>query len=87
LAAAAQANTLALAEQFNLTLQPLTGIALGPALGREIPTSPLPLVGAVFIGLLALVIMATAGFNYVGLTVAQSLRTAWADPVDALRCE
>lgn len=76
LAATAQANAPALAERFNLRLQPLTGIALGPALGREISTPPLPLLGVVFIGLLAFVIMATAGFNYVGLTVAQSLQRA-----------
>jgi putative ABC transport system permease protein len=59
----------------DLRVQPVANISLGPMMGNEIGTS-VPSVVAWFLASLALMILMTAGFNYVGLTVSRSLQRA-----------
>lgn len=55
-----------------LNVQPLKDISLGVVMGNELGSS-LPAPIAWFMSTLALVILLTASFNYVGLTVSRSL--------------
>ena len=57
-------------------VQPLWDIALGPAMGNEISSFSIPAVVVALLSALGLVVMLTAGFNYVGLSTARSLRRA-----------
>ena len=57
-------------------VQPLWDIALGPALGNEISSFSIPAVVVALLSALGLVVMLTAGFNYVGLSTARSIRRA-----------
>lgn len=59
----------------DLIVQPLEEISLGVAMGNEMGTN-LPREGAWFLLTLAAVILLTACFNYVGLTVSRSLKRA-----------
>ncbi len=56
-----------------LTVQPMVDISLGVAMGNELGVV-LPGVLAWFFAVLAFMILATACFNYVGLTVSRSLK-------------
>lgn len=56
--------------------QALDDIALGPVLGNEIASYSVPAIVIYFLAALAAVIMLAAGFNYVSLSVARSLRRA-----------
>jgi putative ABC transport system permease protein len=64
------------ADHTRFQLQALTDINLGEHLWNEIRYAFLPRPVAVILGLLALLILVAAGFNYVNLTVARSLRRA-----------
>ena len=55
-------------------VQPLWDIALGPVLGNEISSFSIPAVVVSLLAALGLVVMLTAGFNYVGLSTARSIR-------------
>jgi len=55
-------------------VQPLREIALGPILGNEISSYSIPAVMVFILAALGLVVMLTAGFNYVGLSTAQAVR-------------
>lgn len=57
-------------------VQPLKDIALGPVLANEISTFSVPAIAVYFLGVLGLLIMLTAGFNYVNLSVARAVRRA-----------
>lgn len=54
---------------------PLSKINLGPMVGNELGTV-MPKSAAFFLSGLALIILLTACFNYVGITVSRSLRRA-----------
>lgn len=58
-----------------LIMLPLSKISLGPMLGNELGTT-IPKGVAFFLSGLALIILLTACFNYVGITVSRSLRRA-----------
>jgi putative ABC transport system permease protein len=60
-------------QKINLSLQPLTEIALGPHLTNEIGTS-LPMVVVWILAGLALVVILSACFNYTNLSIARSMR-------------
>ena len=57
----------------DLIVQPLTSINLGVPMGNEIGVA-LPAIAAWFLASLALMVLLTACFNYVGLTVSRSLK-------------
>ncbi|GAB3996970.1 ABC transporter permease [Spirosoma daeguense] len=57
----------------NVTLQPLKEIALGPKLENQIGPNLIPLVVWILAGL-AFIIMLSACFNYMNLSIARSLR-------------
>ena len=59
----------------DLRVQPITEISLGTVMGNEIGAT-IPGVMAWFLASLALMILMTASFNYVGLTVSRSLKRA-----------
>ena len=60
----------------NFQIQPLWDIALGPVLGNEISSYSIPAVMVALLAALGLVVMLTAGFNYVSLSTARSIRRA-----------
>jgi len=57
----------------DLIVQPMSDISLGKAMGNEIGVS-IPGAAAWFLASLALMVLLTACFNYVGLTVSRSLK-------------
>mgnify|MGYP002628994562 CR=1 FL=1 len=59
----------------DLKVQRLADISLGIQMGNEIGTS-IPAVAAWFLASLAVMLLMTASFNYVGLTVSRSLKRA-----------
>lgn len=63
-------------EPMQFRVQALGNIALGPVLGNEIASYSVPAIVVCFLAVLAGVIMLAAGFNYVSLSVARSLRRA-----------
>ncbi len=63
-------------EQLAFHVQALGDIALGPVLGNEISSYSVPALVVYFLSALGLLIMMTAGFNYVGLSVARAIRRA-----------
>jgi putative ABC transport system permease protein len=63
-------------EQLLFHTQALDDIALGPALGNEISSYSIPAIMAYLLAALGAIIMLAAGFNYVSLSVARSMRRA-----------
>jgi putative ABC transport system permease protein len=57
-------------------LQPLSALPLSEALPNEIATGMLPSIIGYFLGILALLVLLAAGFNYVNLSTARSLTRA-----------
>lgn len=57
-------------------LQPLSALPLSEALPNEIATGMLPASVGYFLGILAILVLLAAGFNYVNLSTAQSLTRA-----------
>ena len=62
--------------RLDFQIQPLRDIALGPVLGNEISSYSVPAVLVALLATLGLVVMLTAGFNYVSLSTARSIRRA-----------
>lgn len=62
--------------EYKLSLQPLTGIALGPELVNQIGRGVMENVGLYIFLVIAFVIMLPVIFNYVSLTMARSLKRA-----------
>ena len=56
--------------------QPLRAIALGPVVGNEISSYSIPALLVYFLAALGLIVMMTAGFNYVSLSTARAVRRA-----------
>lgn len=63
-------------ERINFRVQPLKAVALGPVLSNEIASYSVPALAVYLLGALGLVIMLTAGFSYVNLSVARAVRRA-----------
>ncbi|MCS3858684.1 ABC transporter permease [Salinibacter ruber] len=57
-------------------LQPLSALPLSEALPNEIATGMLPASVGYFLGILAILVLLAAGFNYVNLSTARSLTRA-----------
>jgi len=57
-------------------VQALKDIALGPPLGNEISSYSVPALVVYFLAVLGLIIMVSAGFNYVSLSVARAMKRA-----------
>ena len=72
----AEAHYAGKEEQLTFHVQALRDIALGPVLGNEISSYSVPALVVYFLSALGLLIMLTAGFNYVGLSVARAIRRA-----------
>ena len=66
----------ALPVQLKFKVQSLSDISLGPVLGNEISSYSIPAIVVYFLGLLGIIIMLVASFNYVSLSVARSMRRA-----------
>ena len=64
------------AERLDFRVQPLKAIALGPVLANEIASYSVPALAVYFLAALGLIIMLTAGFSYVNLSVARAVRRA-----------
>ncbi|MGB3543753.1 MAG: ABC transporter permease [Rubrivirga sp.] len=62
--------------RLSFQIQPLHDIALGLLISNEISTFSTPLVLVALLAALGLVVMLTAGFNYVSLSTARSIRRA-----------
>ena len=62
--------------RFVFHTQAVKDIALGPNLGNEISTYSMPGVVVYFLTALGLIIMVSAGFNYVSLSVARAMKRA-----------
>ena len=62
--------------RFVMKTQELTDIALGDPLSNEIATYSMPGLMILIFGLLGLIVLLAAAFNFVGLTVARSLGRA-----------
>ena len=62
--------------RLDFRVQPLHDIALGPVLGNEVSSFSVPAVVVGLLAALGLVVMLTAGFNYVGLSTARLIRRA-----------
>lgn len=57
-------------------VQALKDIPLGPPLGNEISSYSMPALFVYFLAALGLIIMVSAGFNYVSLSVARAMKRA-----------
>ena len=63
-------------QAYELKLQPLKGITLGPLLNNEVSAFSMPFFFVLILASLAGVVLLASGLNYVGLTIARSVTRA-----------